>query len=106
MCNPIHSEDLEQNKQVLMNVALTTGNVFWYFPFYPILFHILKNAALDLLNGFHNSLVGHNTQREACRPGGLTVILPGFARRTTEQSNLLQKVQAKLILLAQKVQMA
>lgn len=31
----------------------------WYFLFYSILFHCLKNASLDLLNGFHNPLLGH-----------------------------------------------
>lgn len=67
---------------------------------------MFKNAAQDLLNEFHNSLMGHNAQSETCCPRGLTGILLGFARRTTEQSNQLQKVQAKLILLVQKVPMA
>lgn len=68
-------------------------------------FTFFKNAAPDLLNGFHNSVMGHNTQFETCCPRGLTVILLlGFARGTTEQCSELQKVQAKLILLLQKVQ--
>lgn len=51
--------------------------------------------------------MGHNAHFETCCPRGLLVILPlGFAKGTTEQSNQLQKAQAKLILLFQNVQMA
>lgn len=75
-------------------------------PSSSIIFHIFKNAAQDLLNEFCNSLMGHNTQFETRCPRGLTGILLGFARRTTLQSNQLQKVQAKLILLVQEIPMA
>lgn len=37
----------------------TTWGALWYFLFYSLLFHCLKNARLDLLNGFHNPLKGH-----------------------------------------------
>ena len=37
----------------------TTWGALWYFLFYSLLFHCLKNASLDLLNGFHNPLKGH-----------------------------------------------
>lgn len=39
---------------------------------------MFKNAAQDLLNEFHNSLMGHNTRFETCCPRGLTGILLGL----------------------------
>lgn len=39
------------------------------------------NAAQDLLNGFHNSLMGYNTQLEACCPQGLNNSPPGIHQR-------------------------
>lgn len=51
--------------------------------------------------------MGHNAQFEIHCPGDPAVILLlGFTRGPREQSNELQKVQVKLILLVQKIQMA
>lgn len=45
-------------KQQFHETVLSTCNAFWYF-FYSLLFHYFNNGSLDLLNGFHNPLMGH-----------------------------------------------
>lgn len=48
-----------RQKQQLHQTVLTACSAFWYFLSYSLLFHCFKNASLDLLNGFHNPLIGH-----------------------------------------------
>lgn len=53
------------------------GYILWYFSFQSGLYHIFQ-MLFKMFNGFHNSLMGHNTQFKARFTQGLNNSPPGI----------------------------